>query len=190
MTAPLINARQYVWVSRVLGDDLNNRCHVSQLVWHIKEPSLINGHACRGKANIFSPSSTMLVEYSEWPSTNTGHLQYCHLFYLSKNVSLQFKNMDMDLFVQAGFQYYLNSIICCFFRFIIKNFAVDRSLIPESADDYRVVCYQAHFTREGNFKIRKHYMNIDNTRGNIGNCHPKTPCQQVQSRSLIIQNLV
>ena len=43
-----------------------NGCSVSQLVWHVKEPSLLNGHECRAKLKIFRPSPAMVTSPNEW----------------------------------------------------------------------------------------------------------------------------
>ena len=67
VTAPLRNARQQVWVSRVLGKDhYINGCSVSQKVWHIKEPSLLNGHECRVYVKFCSPSPVRTGQPQWW----------------------------------------------------------------------------------------------------------------------------
>ena len=38
---------------------------VSQLVWHAKEPLLLNGHKCRAKVKICSPSLAMVKSPNE-----------------------------------------------------------------------------------------------------------------------------
>ena len=74
VTAALPNARQYVRVSRVLGD-----YHVCiYTIVHAKELLLLNGHECRAKVQICSPSTVMvtspherkILEWNEKPQTN------------------------------------------------------------------------------------------------------------------------
>ena len=43
-----------------------NGCPVSQYVWHAKEPVLLNGHKCRAKIKICSPSAAMVTSPNEW----------------------------------------------------------------------------------------------------------------------------
>ena len=54
VTVPLSNARQQVWISQVLGDNLISGYPVLQQVWHVKEPLLIsqNLHLFTGNGNV------------------------------------------------------------------------------------------------------------------------------------------
>ena len=63
-TAPLPSARQQVWVSREMT--IIKRRPVSQKLWHVKEPSLHNGHECWAWVKICSPSLAMVTSPYEW----------------------------------------------------------------------------------------------------------------------------
>ena len=41
-------------------------------VWHVKEPSLLNGHTCRAIVKICSPSLVMLTSPYEWKIFSSG----------------------------------------------------------------------------------------------------------------------
>ena len=48
VTSPLLNIGNRCECHRSSRMTIINGCPVSQYVWHPKEPSLLNGHECRG----------------------------------------------------------------------------------------------------------------------------------------------
>ena len=68
VTAPLQNAQHEVGVSYTDGSSemtIIKGCPLSQQVWHVKEPSLLNGHKCQTQVKICSPSpAKMSVTFS------------------------------------------------------------------------------------------------------------------------------
>ena len=70
VTAPLLNAREHVWVSWILGYDhyvyTDSPCHS-------KEPSLLNGHECRVLVKIWLPAQYWRLhtseKFSSWTKT-------------------------------------------------------------------------------------------------------------------------
>ena len=43
-----------------------NGCPMSQMVWHAKEPSLLNSQKCRAQVKIWSPSPVKVTSSYEW----------------------------------------------------------------------------------------------------------------------------
>ena len=89
-------------------------CPVSQSVWHDKEPSLFNGHECRAKVKIYSPSPAKVTSPYEWkilewdenPQTNKQtkdlanfvqrtQTNFCTLFWKKWIIDIEFDGYDI-----------------------------------------------------------------------------------------------
>ena len=86
VTVPLSNARQQVWMSRVLGDNLINGYPVLQQVWHVKEPLLISQNL-----QLFTGNGNVSIEVK-------NSLHYFHFYSVVIGRSLRNREVQRSFF--------------------------------------------------------------------------------------------
>ena len=67
-----------------------------QWVWHVKEPSLLNGHKCQAKVKISTPSLAMVMSPYERKILELDHKpqKCCYYLSLEKDMALRLNNFD------------------------------------------------------------------------------------------------
>ena len=66
--------------------------HAGDRGWHVKEPSLLNGHECRAYVKMCCPSSVMVTSPNEWKNLEWGQKKN------TKQTNKQMASMTLSLY--------------------------------------------------------------------------------------------